>query len=61
MAKGTCKTSDCDRAPQILGVVKGWCCAMCTIRNGAIHADICNIIEEVGRAELGGNIVLGYN
>jgi len=61
--KGECRTSGCKRVAQIKGVVVGYCCALCTVRTGMAHASLCNMIEEVGNAEveLGDNIVLGYN
>ena len=64
MAQAECVTSDCNRAGQISGIVKGHCCALCTIRQGAIHSNVCNMIEEAGRADVAENdrtIVLGYN
>lgn len=63
MAQSECRTSGCSRAGQIKGVVKGYCCALCSIREGSRHAAICDMIEEAGNAELeiGSNIVLGYD
>lgn len=62
-SRGECRTSGCRRIAQIKGVVVGYCCALCTIRTGEAHHSLCNMIEEVGNAEveLGDNIVLGYN
>jgi hypothetical protein len=63
VAQAECRTSGCERAGQISGVVKGYCCALCSIRDGGNHASICNMIEEAGRAEIviADNIVLGYD
>ena len=59
-----CRTSGCNRVGQIQGIVKGYCCALCTVRGGAdVHSKVCNMIEKVGNADvaLGDNIILGYN
>lgn len=64
-----CRTIGCQRAGQIKGLTEGYCCVICQgisekgFFPGREHTNICNIIEEVGRAEveLGDNIVLGYN
>lgn len=63
MAQGECRTQQCTRLPQIKGPIKGGCCALCLVRNGAAHTNNCDMIEESGNAELGehSNIVLGYN
>ncbi|QKY78583.1 hypothetical protein SEA_DRYAD_45 [Streptomyces phage Dryad] len=48
---------------QRTGIVAGFCCSNCSIIPSEPHAQICNMIEEAGRADivLGDNIVLGYN
>lgn len=63
MAKGECATGSCTRLPQIKGPIKGGCCALCLVKNGAGHTDNCNMIEAEGNAEIGAedHIVLGYN
>ena len=63
MAQTECSSNECERAGQISGAAKSYCCAPCLIWSGSAHAHICDVIEEVGRAELaiGNNIVLGYN
>lgn len=59
----SCKTGSCTRLPQINGPIKGHCCALCAVRNGAGHTNNCNMIEATVNAEIGehDNIVLGYN
>lgn len=61
--KGECRTSGCKRVAQRTGIVAGFCCSNCSMIPSEPHALICNMIEEVGNAEvqLGDNIVLGYN
>jgi hypothetical protein len=63
VAQAECRTNECDRAGQISGDAKGYCCWLCIALAGSAHANICNMIEEAGRADLaiGNNIVLGYN
>lgn len=63
MRRGECRTLTCKRVAQVKGIVVGFCCALCKVRTGEAHAALCNMIEEVGNAEveLGDNIVLGYN
>lgn len=63
MQKGECRTSGCKRVAQRTGIVAGFCCSNCSMIPSEAHAAICNMIEEVGNAEvqLGDNIVLGYN
>lgn len=64
-----CKTVLCSRLAQQDGLGKGYCCVICEAKSkrgffaGKNHADFCDMIEEVGKAELvvQGNIVLGYN
>lgn len=48
---------------QVKGIVKGFCCSNCSMIPSEPHAAICNMIEEVGNAEveLGDNVILGYN
>lgn len=63
MQKGECRTISCKRVAQVSGIFKGFCCSNCSTIPSEPHALICNMIEEVGNAEveLGDNIVLGYN
>jgi len=63
VAQGECLTKTCTRLPQISGPIKGGCCALCLVKNGAGHTDNCNMIEAAGYAEFGeqDNIILGYN
>lgn len=63
MAKGKCSTGSCTRLPQIKGPIRGGCCALCLVKNGAGHTDNCNMIEAESNAEIGADdhIVLGYN
>ena len=63
MQKGECRTIGCKRVAQVKGIVKGFCCSNCSMIPSEPHAQICNMIEEVGNAEveLGDNVILGYN
>lgn len=58
-----CNTPGCNRLRQIKGPIRGGCCALCLVKQGAGHTNNCNMIEAEANAEIGepDNIVLGYN
>jgi len=58
-----CRNAGCQRAAQIKGVVKGYCCTLCGGAGPVRHAAICDMIEIAGQHELeiGDNIILGYD
>ena len=57
--EGMCQINNCHRAGRKQGFMKGFCCALCTIKQGDAHSDLCESVEEDVRGE--GHIVKSNN
>lgn len=58
---GMCKVNDCHRTAQTKSLMAGYCCALCTIKNGHDHSEACDKNLEVELSAFPSHVVLGYN